>query len=81
TTWPPGELLDELCQRARQHVVLGEDDGAAEARAVLDAARNLELIDEAVDAILTSVYIDGLSGAEAGQRHGTSAGSIRVRCS
>jgi len=81
TTWPPGVLLDELFNVVRGQVAPDGHHSDPDARAVLAAARSLKLIDDAATSILTSVYLDGLSGAEAARRHGTSAGSIRVRCS
>lgn len=84
TTWPPGELLDELCHLAGERASSGTGGVAgaeAEAQAVIATGRTLELIDEAAGSILTSVYLEGLTGAEAAERHHTSAGSIRVRCS
>lgn len=83
TTWPPGEWLDELFDSARGDTRLAGDQVGCDpdAPAVIAAAHQLELIDDTARRILTSVYVDGLSGAEAAVRHATSPGSIRVRCS
>lgn len=81
TTWPPGALLEEWFNAAQDRAVPGWVQGDPDAVSVLAAARTLELIDEAASSILTSIYVDGLSGADAARRHGTSAGSVRVRCS
>lgn len=80
TPWPPGDVLDELgsTQTRDQH---GGAEVGPGARELLAVARSLELIDDAARSILTSVYVEGLSGAEAASRHGISAGSVRVRCS
>lgn len=80
-TWPPGDSLDEILHRSgliqRNH---NEGSGPVVAE-VLAAARHLRLIDASGYALLTSVYLDGLTGVEAAQRHRTTPGTVRVRCS
>ena len=77
TPWPPEVFWQE------QHELLfvpPEPDrvGASE---VLRAGRDRGVIDGPVHALLLSVYVDELTGAEAARRHRTSAESVRVRCS
>lgn len=80
TTWPPGELLDEILADAfGSSVSTAFDD--LEAPEILDAACGLDIIDRKTHALLRSVYLEGLTGSEAARRHGSSVGSIRVRCS
>jgi hypothetical protein len=83
STWPPGALLDEVLESCRRRSGVQPDPGAddLDARSVLTAARDLQLLDDAASTLLASVYLEGLSGSEAAARHGTTAGSIRVRCS
>lgn len=83
TTWPPSELLEELFDRAVRRASGGAVPEVPEAEAadILRVARELRLIDDDTTNILTSIYVEGLSGSEAARQHGTSAGSIRVRCS
>jgi DNA-directed RNA polymerase specialized sigma24 family protein len=52
-----------------------------EARRVLEASSVLCLIDEPDAELLSSVYADGLTGAQAARRFHLSAGNVRVRCS
>jgi len=79
----PGPVLDLLLEQSRQRATL---DHAGELRqvsaaAVIDAGTRLRLIDEATSRLLQHVYVEGLSGREAAARGGTTAGSLRVRCS
>ena len=81
--FPSTESLEELLEPA------GLDgrpiDSAplvdVEARRVLEASRLLCLIDKPDAELLSSIYADGLSGAQAARRFHISAGSVRVRCS
>ncbi len=71
----PPELLIELLdgvQPAEADVV--------RAGPLLDAAARLGVISAETRAVLTSVYVDGLTGVAAAERHGKSAGAIRVQC-
>ena len=83
TPWPPHRFLDE----AVRYGLTGpgrfpdSDERSATATGVLDAGCRLRLIDEPTRRLLHSVYVDGLSGAEAARRHLTSPGSVRVRSS
>jgi DNA-directed RNA polymerase specialized sigma24 family protein len=81
--WPPGRRLDELHELAGQRETTDHQAHLAELTgdAVLDLAVGIGLLDPKARRLLESVYADGLSGEAAAQRHGTSAGSIRVRCS
>jgi len=83
TTWPPGDVFDELCDHAMRRTAAGPPSpadlvGAAD---VLATAYELGLIDQSTRAILVGVYLEGLTGVDVAQRHGTSPGSVRARCS
>jgi DNA-directed RNA polymerase specialized sigma24 family protein len=48
---------------------------------VLEAGKQLRLIDDSTSTLLHSVYVDGMNGTQSARRFHTSAGMIRVRCS
>ena len=81
--WPTSESLEELLSP------VGLDgtphDSAPpvhlEVHEVLEAGRQLGLIDDSASALLHSVYVDGMTGTQSARRFRTSAGMIRVRCS
>jgi hypothetical protein len=83
TLWPSSESLEELLPPA------GRDGNRLdtpppvdlEALEVLEAGRQLRLIDDSASALLTSVYVDGMTGIQSARRFHTSAGMIRLRCS
>jgi DNA-directed RNA polymerase specialized sigma24 family protein len=79
--WLAGDDLDQLLDRMDR----GGGDPAVlpEPRAsdLIGAGCRLRLIDESTSRLLHTVYVDGLSGAEAAARHATTPGSLRVRCS
>ena len=81
--WPPGRRLDELHESAGQRESVDHSAHIAELTAggLLDLAVGIGLLHPRSRHLLESVYADGLSGEVAGRRHGTSAGSVRVRCS
>jgi len=83
TLWPAGDALEALLEQAWQRATL--DHAAAldalDASAVIEAGRRLRLINQDTSGLLRHVYVDGLSGRDAAVRAGTSAGSLRVRCS
>jgi DNA-directed RNA polymerase specialized sigma24 family protein len=83
TPWPPHRFTDEaVCYGAACPGRLPDsDEPSATAMGVLDAGCRLRLIDEPTRRLLHSVYVDGLSTAEAARRHLTSPGSVRVRSS
>lgn len=54
---------------------------AEEARLAIDAAAELELIDERTTRILQAVYLEGMSGREAASHTSTSHDMVRYRCS
>lgn len=61
-----------------------QDGSGAElltAAGVIVWAQRQRLLDPATGALLHSVYAEGLSGRAAAQRHQTSPGAVRVRCS
>lgn len=74
TPYPPSAFVDSLWDRPEPSV----DELAA--RRVIRAATRLGLISADTEAVLTSVYADGLSGPSAAARHGKSPGAIRVQC-
>jgi DNA-directed RNA polymerase specialized sigma24 family protein len=78
-----GPVLESLFEQGARLAGL---DRAAELHAlgaadVIEAGHRLRLIDDSTGRLLRHVYVDGLSGREAAARSGTSAGSLRVRCS
>lgn len=82
TLWPPDAFTDdEFDSLLSQRLSRGIDDAEIEARDVLAAGRSLSLINDRIHAVLHTVYIDGLRGADAAARHNTNVGSIRVQCS
>jgi hypothetical protein len=83
TLWPSSESLEKLLLPAgldgNPHDSPPPVD--LEALEVLEAGRQLRLIDDAASALLTSIYVDGMTGTQSARRFHTSAGMIRVRCS
>lgn len=81
--WAPGDSLAALVdrQRSRESMDHAGDLAMLTAGDVIKAALDLELIDPAAGDLLQSVYRDGLSSAEAAQRHLTSPATVRQRCS
>jgi hypothetical protein len=80
--WLAGVQLEELAEQEAQRRHL--DHGVAatlDALGVIAAGRRLRLLDEPAGQLLEQVYVRGLSGTEAARRHGSTAGSVRVRCS
>ena len=74
TPYPPSAFVDSMWDQP--------DPSADElaARRVIRAAARLGLINSETEAVLTSVYADGLSGPSAAALHGKSPGAIRVQC-
>ena len=83
TPWPPHRFLDDAAiHRTPGPGRLPETDQLPPtAVEILSAGCRLRLIDEPTRGLLHSVYVDGLSSAEAARRHLTSPGSVRVRSS
>jgi DNA-directed RNA polymerase specialized sigma24 family protein len=81
--WLAGDQLEPLLEQSRRREGLDHAAGrqALDAAAVIDAGRRLRLIDEGTRGLLRQVYVEGLSGRDAAAWAGTSAGSVRVRCS
>jgi hypothetical protein len=81
--WPPGPQLDEACEEAIRRESLDHQQQIAEVTAVevLDSARRLGALSVESKQLLSSIYVEGLSGEEAAGRHQLTAGSVRVRCS
>jgi DNA-directed RNA polymerase specialized sigma24 family protein len=80
--WLAGAQLEPLAEQEAQRREL--DHGAAaslDAARVIAAGRRLRLLDEPAGRLLEQVYVRGASGAETARRHGSTAGSVRVRCS
>lgn len=83
TPWPPQRILAEADsgRMAGPGQLSDVDERSASALEVLSAGIRLHLIDEPTRNLLRSIYVDGLSSAEAARRHLTSPGSVRVRSS
>ena len=83
TPWPPHRFVDEAVGSgsAGPGRLADSNEALASAVGVLNAGCRLQLIDEPTRRLLHSVYVDGLSSAEAARRHLTSPGSVRVRSS
>jgi DNA-directed RNA polymerase specialized sigma24 family protein len=81
--WPPGAQLDEAYEQVKRRDSLDHqwDIAGVTAPDVLDAARRLGAVSVEYGRLLSSVYIEGMSGTEAASRHQITAGSVRVRCS
>jgi hypothetical protein len=79
----PTESLEELLEPAGLdgRPIDSTPPVELEARRVLEASSLLCLIDKPDAALLSSIYADGLTGAEAARRFHLSAGNVRVRCS
>ena len=87
----PAALTEAIEDRRAQPVglpgvVAGRDGSVVDvepltAARVIRSAQRQRLVDRATGALLHTVYADGLSGRAAAQRHHTSPGSVRVRCS
>jgi hypothetical protein len=82
TLWPSGDSLEGLLSP------VGLDGSPydsppvdVEVHEVLEAGRQLRLIDDSASALLQSVYVDGMTGTQSARRFHISAGMIRVRCS
>jgi hypothetical protein len=83
TLWPSSESLEELLSPAGLDGTPYDSPLPVdlEVLEVLEAGRQLRLIDDSTGALLTSVYVDGMTGTQSARRFHTSAGMIRVRCS
>jgi hypothetical protein len=83
TLWPSSESLEELLSPAGLDGTPYNSPPPVdlEALEVLEAGRQLRLIDDVASALLTSVYVDGMTGTQSARRFHTSAGMIRVWCS
>jgi len=88
--WPRGDAgasllgddLEQVLDQWSQRSSLDHQDAATvEAAQVIEAGGWLQILDEPSRALLRLVYVEGLSGAEAAARHGSTPGSVRVRCS
>jgi DNA-directed RNA polymerase specialized sigma24 family protein len=73
----PQSFLDPDFEVSRVSGLLPQCDGAA----VLAAGHDLALLDTGTRELLHSVYIDGMSSAEAARHHRSTPGGVRVRCS
>ena len=83
TLWPSSESLEELLSPAGLDGTLCDSPLPVdlEVLEVLEAGRQLRLIDNSTGALLASVYVDGMTGTQSARRFHTSEGVIRVRCS
>jgi DNA-directed RNA polymerase specialized sigma24 family protein len=81
TPWPPEVFWEERHWAGAAWAVDQDEPQPLSAELVLRAGRDRALIDQATHALLVSVYVDELSGSKAADRHWTTPGSVRVRCS
>jgi hypothetical protein len=83
TLWPSSESLEELLSPVGLDGTPDDSPLAVDVEVleVLEAGRQLRLIDDSTSTLLHSVYIDGMTGTQSARRLHTSAGTIRVRCS
>jgi hypothetical protein len=75
--WAPDSFVDREFEWDQSSRVIPEGSGAE----VLAAGHDLAILDSRTRDLLHSVYIDGLSSAEAARRHQSTPGAVRVRCS
>ncbi len=78
----PGGCFDWLCGRVHAAQLL--DHNLVESwtgRRLISAAAELGLIDQNTEAVMRSVYLDGMSSHQAAMRHRISAANVRYRCS
>jgi hypothetical protein len=81
--WPPGAQLDEAYEEVRRRNSLDHqrEIGEMTVQNVLDSAGRLGVLSVESRDLLSSVYVDGMTGREAASLHQISSGSVRVRCS
>lgn len=81
--WPPSSHLDQAYERMMRRDSLDHQQEIARMTAaeLLDSAVRLGSLSVESKRLLSSIYIDGISGKEAASRHQITAGSVRVRCS
>ena len=73
------DALREL--RPLGHVHPAEPRRHAEAARLLEDAVRIGVIDQRIGEVMSSVYVLGLSGEAAAQRHGVTSTTVRWRCS
>jgi hypothetical protein len=80
---PPGAQLDQASEEVMQRESLDHQQEIAEmtARQLLDSAGRLGALSVESGQLLSSVYVEGVTGKEAASRHQITTGSVRVRCS
>jgi DNA-directed RNA polymerase specialized sigma24 family protein len=81
TPWPPEVFWEDQHCRGVDWACGSDVSPPLSAASVLRVGRDHALIDDSTHALLVSVYVHELSGAEAAERHRTSPASVRVRCS
>jgi DNA-directed RNA polymerase specialized sigma24 family protein len=81
--FPPGELLERIHEKSLRRNSLDHHRHAIDMTAaqLLERARMKGILGVQAEALLISVYADGLTGRAAANRHGISPGSLRARCS
>lgn len=81
--WPPGAAFTDLVDRQilRETADHGLDISILTAGDIIRAAVELELINGDAEALLNSVYAEGLTSVDAAQRHVMSPQTVRQRCS
>ncbi|HKN45254.1 MAG TPA: hypothetical protein VJW23_15185 [Propionibacteriaceae bacterium] len=79
---PSSESLEELLSPVRLDGTPYDSPPPVdvEVHEVLEAGRQLRLIDDSASALLRSVYVDGMTGTQSARRFHTSSGAIRVGC-
>jgi hypothetical protein len=82
TLQPSSESLEELLSPVRLDGTRYDSPPPVdlEVHEVIEAGRQLRLIDDSASALLLSVYVDGMTGTQSARRFHTSAGMIRVGC-
>ena len=81
--WPPSAQLDQAYEKMMRRDSLDHQWEIARMTAaeLLDSAVRLGSLSVESKRLLSSIYVDGISGKEAAYRHQMTAGSVRVRCS
>jgi DNA-directed RNA polymerase specialized sigma24 family protein len=79
---PPDGTFDRICSHASAAQTLNHNRVAGlTGKHLIKAAAELGLIDAGTQAVLQSVYIEGMSSRQAADRHCISAANVRFRCS
>ena len=81
--WPPSAQLDQAYEKMMRRESFDHQRAITRMTAaeLLDSAVRLGSLSVESKRLLSSIYVDGISGKEAASRHQITAGSVRVRCS